>query len=351
MDSNAPLVSVITPFYNTANYIAECVESVLKQTYTNWEYILVNNCSTDNSVEVVDRYVRLHPGKIRLEHNVGFLSQLENFNGALRFVSPDSKYCKVVLADDWMFPSCLELMVDTAERDPSIGVVGAYSLEGRWVEFDGLPYPSSSLTGRAVCRYFFLENQYSFGSPTQLLLRSDLVLDRVPFYDEAYAPFADAAAIFDVLAHCNFGFVHQVLTFSRRDNASIMQSLLELDSPPAFSLLMLHVFGLRYLDPEEYRVRLKWMEHTYAQLLMEGIVARRGDEFWKFHQDMLGRMGYSYRSARTWVLFFWSLVAILLSPKRVFRLFYDGVRRPPGGARPREFRGMGQVGGKGIEKC
>lgn len=58
-------------------------------------------------------------------------------------------------ADDWLFPQCLELMVDTAERDPSIGVVGAYALEGRTVEFDGLPYPSPVVTGRAVCRLFY----------------------------------------------------------------------------------------------------------------------------------------------------------------------------------------------------
>jgi len=350
MNSKAPFVSVVSPFYNTASYLAECIESVLKQTYTNWEYILVNNCSTDKSVEVVEHYVRQFPDRIRLEHNAEFLPQVDNFNRALRCVSPDSKYCKVILADDWMFPECLELMVGAAERDPSIGVVGAYSLEGRWVEFDGLPYPSSNLTGRAACRYFFLENLYVFGSPTQLLLRTDLVLNRVPFYDKGYVPFADAAAIFDVLTHCNFGFVHHVLTFSRRDNASIMQSLLERDSPPAFSLLMLRDFGLRYLDPGEYRVRLKSMERTYAQLLVEGIVASRGTEYWDFHGDMLGRMGYTYRSARAWSLFFTASIALLLNPKRVLKLFYNGLRRPGRRSGTAEVQGVALAGAKGTEK-
>jgi len=327
MDSKAPLVSVITPFYNTEDYLAECIESVLRQTYTNWEYILVNNCSTDRSAQIAEHYVKLHPDRLRLEHNAELLPQVKNYNQALRFVSPGSRYCKFAQADDLLFSQCLELMVETAERDPSIGVVGAYAIEGRTVEFDGLPYPSPVVTGRDACRLFFLEDFYVFGSPTQLLLRSDLVLNRRPFYDEAYIPFEDAAVMFDLLTECSFGFVHQVLTFSRRDNASMMKSLLDLDCPNAFQLQMLRDFGPRFLEPEEYRVHLKRKERSYAQLLVDGMVALRGRPFWEFHGAMLKRMGYTSRSTRTWWLFLVSLCDVLLNPKRGWRLFYHGLRR------------------------
>lgn len=326
MNSETPLVSVITPFYNTEDYLAECIDSVLQQSYRNWEYVLVNNCSTDKSVQIAEHYVKLHPDRLRLEHNVEFLSQLGNYNQALHFVSPASRYCKLVQADDLLFPKCLELMVETAQRDPSIGVVGAYSIEGRTVEFDGLPYPSPVVTGRDVCRLFFLEDFYVFGSATQLLLRSDLVLGRTPFFDEAYVPFEDAAVMFGLLENCNFGFVHQVLTFSRRDNVSVMKELLELDSPKAFRLFMLREFGDRFLEPKEYQAHLKWKERTYAQLLVDGLVALRGKQFWEFHGAMLKRMGYTFTSRRTWWLVFVGLCDVLLNPKRGFRLFYDGLR-------------------------
>ena len=47
-------VSIIAPVYNVEKYISECIESVQKQTYKNWELILVNDCSPDNSQKIID---------------------------------------------------------------------------------------------------------------------------------------------------------------------------------------------------------------------------------------------------------------------------------------------------------
>ena len=300
---------------------------MLQQTYSNWEYILVNNCSTDRSVEIAEHYVRLHPGRLRLEHNAVFVSQVQNYNQALRLISARSKYCKVVQADDVIFPQCLELMVDAAERDSSIGVVGAYSIEGRTVEFDGLPYPSLVVTGRSVCRMFFVEDFYVFGSATQLLIRSDLVLGRTPFYDESYVPFEDAAVVFQLLAHCSFGFVHQVLTFSRRDNTSVMKSLMALDCSIAFQLLMLREFGLVCLGPSEFQEQLRRKERAYAQVLVNGLVALRRWEFWSFHRTMLRRMRYRFGSVRVWWMLFLALCNVVLNPKNGLAVFARSLRR------------------------
>jgi glycosyltransferase involved in cell wall biosynthesis len=51
-----PLVSVVTPVYNGEEFLAECIESVLAQTYSNIEYTIVNNCSTDRSLDIALSY-------------------------------------------------------------------------------------------------------------------------------------------------------------------------------------------------------------------------------------------------------------------------------------------------------
>ena len=67
------LISIITPTYNCGSFIGETIESVLAQTYTNWEMIIVDDCSTDNTEQIVNQYKkkdsRVHYYK--LEHNSG----------------------------------------------------------------------------------------------------------------------------------------------------------------------------------------------------------------------------------------------------------------------------------------
>ena len=184
-----PLVSVVTPFYNTQDYLAECIESVLRQTYTNWEYILVDNCSTDGSGDIAKHYAARFPEKIRLIHTESFLSQVGNYNFALSLISPHSRYCKMVQADDWIFPECLRSMVEVAEAHPKVGIVSAYELEGDHITLGGLPYPSPEVPGREICRLFFLKYRHFFGTPTSLLMRSELVRSRNPFYDERLRAF------------------------------------------------------------------------------------------------------------------------------------------------------------------
>jgi teichuronic acid biosynthesis glycosyltransferase TuaG len=59
MESSNPKVSIITPLYNAGRFLLPCIESVLGQTYTNWEMILVDDCSTDDSLKVARRYAMM----------------------------------------------------------------------------------------------------------------------------------------------------------------------------------------------------------------------------------------------------------------------------------------------------
>ena len=96
-------------------FLTECIESVLRQTYGNYEYIIVNNCSTDRSLDIALNYSK-SDSRIRAHSNSQFVGVIENHNIAFRLISANSKYCKVVSADDWLFPDCIARMVGVAER-------------------------------------------------------------------------------------------------------------------------------------------------------------------------------------------------------------------------------------------
>jgi glycosyltransferase involved in cell wall biosynthesis len=300
-----PFVSVVTPFYNTREYLEECIESVLRQTYENWEYLLIDNCSTDGSNEIAAKYAARFPGKIRLIHTSSFLSQVQNYNFALTCISPESQYCKMVQADDWLFPDCIRSMVEVAETHPAVGIVASYELAGESVDLDGLPYPSPEVTGRDACRFYFLKGKYLFGSPTSSLIRSEVIRSRHPFYEERHAPFEDAHACFDLLRTWNFGFVHQVLTYSRRDNESVLSRILPFGFVlfSRFAILVEH--GRDYLSTEEYDHCLKRAEREYFIHLTSAACALRPEsqDFWKFHRKGLASLNYTlgWKSLWKWV--------------------------------------------------
>jgi glycosyltransferase involved in cell wall biosynthesis len=225
----SPLVSVVTPVYNGDPHLAECIESVLAQTYQNWEYIIVNNCSTDRTLEIAGRFAQKDP-RIRVHSNRTLVKMGPNHDIALSLISPESRYCKVIHADDFMFPECIERMLCVAVANPSVGIVGAYRLDDTRVNLDGLPYSSTVVSGRETCRKFLLEDLFLFGSPSSVLIRSDLIRERKEFIDdETFFMHGDTAACHEMLMGSDFGFVHQVLTFTRRHEGAT-------DTPRAVAL-------------------------------------------------------------------------------------------------------------------
>jgi len=102
------LVSIITPSYNSSKFIEECVNSVFSQTYTNWELVIVDDCSIDNSREIIselsDRDERIK--SILLEKNVG---AAEARNVAIR--QSKGKYIAFLDSDDLWNPHKLEKQV------------------------------------------------------------------------------------------------------------------------------------------------------------------------------------------------------------------------------------------------
>jgi glycosyltransferase involved in cell wall biosynthesis len=297
MNNASPLVSIVTPVYNGEKYLPECIESVLNQSWQNWEYILLDNGSTDSTGDIIRRYAEREP-RIRVHTNERTVDVIQNHNIAFGLISPEGAYCKLIQADDWMFPECVERMVEIAEAAPSVGAVGSYCLAGRRVECDGLPYPSPFVPGKDLGRDTLLGKIYLFWSPSCLLLRSELVRKRQPFYRSSYLH-ADVEALYDMLREHDFGFVHQVLTYIRAHERSMTAQDAKRASTQRLSRLhLLAQFGREYLDPRDYEARLDELFADYYRALAQAVLDRRQADFWEYQTQELHKLGYPMSRAR-----------------------------------------------------
>jgi glycosyltransferase involved in cell wall biosynthesis len=322
----APLVSVITPVYNGAEYIAECVESVLAQTYKNFEYIVVDNCSKDATVEIVRRYAA-RDQRIILREMTEFVGVIENHNRAFRMMSPESKYCKVVSADDWLYPECLTAMVELSEANPSVGMVGSYSIAGKQVLWDGLEYEKKVVPGHEICRSTLTGGPYVFGSPTSLLYRSDLVRTRKEFYPNSN-PHADTSACYQSLEHADFGFVHQVLSYTRVHSDSQTSHSLKSGTINRALISDMAKYGPLYLSEEELKTNLNHRLDKYyvwlAPALLEQSFSRK---FIEQQKAGLREIGFELDNARLLKGFAARGVELLREPQASLAKALDRAKR------------------------
>jgi glycosyltransferase involved in cell wall biosynthesis len=316
-----PLVSIVTPVYNGALYLRECIESILAQTYSNWEYIIVNNCSTDETLEIAKEYEGKDK-RIQVHSNDRLLAIIANHNLAYRLISPNSKYCKGLSADDWLFPECLARMVGVAEANSSVGIVGSYQLSGsgadgrqwrvRWTE---LPYPSAVTPGRDVCRSQLLGGPYVFGTPTSILYRSDLVRAQESFFPNPTAE-ADTSACYKCLQHSDFGFVHQVLSYERIHGQAISAECRSLNTYESSRLGDLVEYGPCYLSTGELNKRLEEVLVNYYRFLGVSVFHFRDKTFWNHHKSKLNELGHPLSYVRLVKAVSAKLLDSILNPKQ-----------------------------------
>lgn len=114
-----PHFSVIMPLYNKAPYVRKAVESVVGQTYDDWELIVVDDCSTDGSAAVAEQVVDSRIRIVRLGENGG-VGAARNHGVALS----EAPLVCFLDADDWWDPTFLEEMAGLTERHPDAGIYG-----------------------------------------------------------------------------------------------------------------------------------------------------------------------------------------------------------------------------------
>ena len=106
-------LSIIVPVYNTAQYLPQCIESILKQSFKNWELILIDDGSTDGSAEICEEWAQ-KDARIKVIHKVNS-GQADSRNQALEICQ--GAYIGFVDSDDWIEESMYEVLMNDLKTD------------------------------------------------------------------------------------------------------------------------------------------------------------------------------------------------------------------------------------------
>ncbi|HWS59760.1 MAG TPA: glycosyltransferase family A protein [Flavobacterium sp.] len=248
-----PLVSIITPTYNHEKFINECIESVQAQTFTNWEMIIINDGSTDNTLEVIKKYAINEP-RIRIidQQNIGIFRLAETYNKALQIAK--GNFIAILEGDDYWESGKLETQLNVMQSDA--GIIMGWGKAASRVKYKKEIYQIHPVAAATNYDYYFnspgkrifnavLED---FFPPLTYLIRKDALekiggfIQRLPF------PAVDLSTVLALSQLGRFHFFNEILgtwrIFPEQTTKTLSNDIIE----GANNIIIEHY---RSLSPEE----------------------------------------------------------------------------------------------------
>lgn len=133
-----PTISIIVPVYKVEPYLRRCVDSILAQTFTDFELILVDDGSPDNCPSICDEYARQDSRIVVIHQENGGLSAARNTGIDWAFANSDSQWLSFIDSDDWVHPAYLGGVYNAAiDNDVSLSICGYAKTTGEEPQLDG----------------------------------------------------------------------------------------------------------------------------------------------------------------------------------------------------------------------
>ncbi len=226
-----PAVSIGIPVFNASRWLAEAVDSALAQTYGDLEILVVDNASTDGTLELARSYT---DDRVHIFTASKTISAVANHNRTIRLAR--GAYLKFLHGDDELLPDCLAEMIGLAERDSQIGLVFAQReirvekdtpAERAWAQHYGSiherigdlePINDGGTLFRQLLAQEFAENL--IGEPSSVLIRRE-ALERVGLMNERLHQIGDLDLWARIMLSCKIGYVDEVLSVYRHHGSSV----------------------------------------------------------------------------------------------------------------------------------
>lgn len=209
-----PKVSVIMPVYNAEKYIKETIDSILKQTFVNYEFLIIDDGSSDKSLEIIRSYNDSRIKVFKNEKNIGYVQTL---NKLLKLAK--GEYIARQDNDDISLPKRLEKQVRYLDKNTDIGVCGSNAfIFGSKKKKTLLP-----ISDNEIRAYMIFNNPMLH--PSIMFRKSLFTENKIPYYDESLCPAEDYAMWFEISKKSKLSNLAEPLLMYRwhDNNASQLQ--------------------------------------------------------------------------------------------------------------------------------
>jgi len=206
MNNKYPLVSVIMPAYNAEKYIGEAIESILNQTFKDFEFIILDDCSTDKTWEIIQDYAKKDERIIAVRNEKNLNIALNRNKGV---EMSKGKYIVWADADDISKPERIEKLVNYMESHPEVGICGSnfQSFSGNKLMDTREFFEEDNLLRKNIFKFS------PVAQPTAIVRRE--CFNKVGKYNPSYPPAEDIDFSFRVGEFFKFGNIPEVLLMYR----------------------------------------------------------------------------------------------------------------------------------------
>ena len=197
--SDKPLISVIVPVYKAERYLPRCIESILKQTYTNFELILVDDGTTDRSGIICDRYAE-KDSRIRVIHKEnGGVSTARNVG----IDAAKGKWITFVDSDDWVSDNCLQILIDPTFEYEYDFVIGSLEIRELKISRSVLKTNSYIYCNDNVETVIELISMPRFHGPVAKMYKSHILQENNIRFIEGVKDGEDKIFVVEYLKYCH----------------------------------------------------------------------------------------------------------------------------------------------------
>ncbi|TWF44330.1 glycosyltransferase involved in cell wall biosynthesis [Chitinophaga polysaccharea] len=265
-----PLVSVILPCYNAENYIANAVDSIINQTYRELEIIIIDDCSTDGSSEIL-RELAAKDNRIKLLRNDINLKLVATLNRGISVAI--GQYIVRMDADDISYPDRIEKQVAFMERHPNIGISGTAIMQfedGKEDILMTLPTDDAILKAKIFTSTIFFH-------PT-VIIRSDVLRSNHLAYNSNYHQAEDWGLWIEMIDKVSVGNIKEPLLRYRivPNSETRIAEADSLKRSKTFYMLLKRKFEIdRFsLSDDEVKLYTYFVSRQFALLLPKDGVAK-----------------------------------------------------------------------------